>query len=130
MLAKLFARVKPKAPKRDRTNLAFRDSESAFQYACKYCDCTLIPGCQIVALVLDASGLPGEAPDFYIIKVASENGGVEVVADPAVPSDVFRAGELVSFWFSGDFDLKQAPKGLINARLMPEFDVELGWKKA
>ncbi|WP_186057866.1 hypothetical protein [Burkholderia gladioli] len=130
MLKKLFATVGQKAPKNDRTNLVFKDGESAFQYACKYCDCTLIPDHQIVALVLDASGLPGEAPDFYIIKVASANGGVEVVADPADLNDVFREGELVSFWFSGSFDTKRAPIGLIATRLTPEFDFELGWKKA
>lgn len=80
--------------------------------------------------MLDVTGLPDEAPDFYIIKVASEDGGVDIVAEPADPSDVFTAGELVSFWYSGSSDIRGAPKGLIAARLLPEFDTELGWKKA
>jgi hypothetical protein len=131
MLKKLFAKFeRATTVEMDRRKLAFKDNESAFWYACEYIDCTLFPDSRTVALVLDATGLPHEVPDFYIIKVASKSGGVDVVADPANPTDVFKAGDLVSFWCSGVCDAKGAPKGLIASKLLPEFDIQLGWKNA
>lgn len=130
MLKNLLAKEKRTPVDTDPRRLAFKDNESAFQYACEHCDCTLVPERQTVALVLDVTGLPDAAPDFYIIKVASVDGGFDVMADPANPTDVFNTGELVSFWYSGSVDANGTPKGLIAARLLPELDVELGWKKA
>ncbi len=87
-------------------------------------------GVQIVALVLDATGFPQESPDFYIIKIASEKGGIDVVASLTNPTDVLNVGDLVSFWYSGTSDARGVPQGLIASKLLPELDVELGWKKA
>lgn len=130
MFKDLLAKTKRKLAHADTRRLAFKDNESAFRYACEYCDCTLVPKREIVALVLDVTGLPNAPPDFYVVKVASVNGGFNVVADPAKPIDVFSIGELVSFWYSGRVDANGAPEGLIADRLLPELDVERGWKKA
>lgn len=90
----LFKKIFPSNADADKeTDLVFKSSEDAFEYACKYMDCTLGEGKSVPAIVVDArefasdlrSAVKTESDksQLVMIKVASKNGGFVIPAKTA-----------------------------------------------
>jgi hypothetical protein len=76
------------------TPLIFRNNKSAFEYACKFMDCTLKKEAKIPALVIEilerGANQPSTTGQDMIIKVASDDGGF-LILNSSLGDDDFSA---------------------------------------
>lgn len=85
----------------------FKNSQGAFEYACKYLDCTLRKDAMLPAIVIsNASQKYGQSEerekDFFLIKVASDDGGFEVLAETVNNTDIkLKQGDFVGWQAAG-----------------------------
>jgi hypothetical protein len=138
----MFGWLKKRPP---RATLHFKDSLSAFAFACETLSSEISSGAVLSALVLDASEETGEGPavkresdgnQTAILKVCSSDGGFTSIAGSASPNGpTLRPGDLVS-WRAirrvegrgvGYGDERSEWIGMILARLKPEYEPGRGW---
>lgn len=94
-------------PEKIFDNLMFKDNNSAFDYACKYIDCTPKEGATLLAIVLDSKEeyetkqsvkTQDDGSQLAMIKVASDDGGFNVPANTAGTEGVIlKPGDLVAW---------------------------------
>lgn len=124
--------------------LVFKSNMAAFEYACKYLDCTLNEGATLPAIVIDAKDELGteksvktqdDGSQLAMIKVASSEGGFIVLANTAgKESTILKPGDFVAWQamqhmpdigkIAGDLIFGWA--GLIIGTLKPELTSN-GW---
>ena len=94
-------------PEKIFDNLIFKDNNAAFDYACKYIDCTLKEDATLLAIVLDSKEeyrtkqsvkTQDDGSQLAMIKVASDDGGFNVPANTAgTKGAVLKPGDLVAW---------------------------------
>ncbi len=71
----------------------FKDNKSAFEYACKFKDCTIYEGAHIPALVIDSD----KDNEKVALKVASDDGGFLTLARPITKEHNIQNGDFVAW---------------------------------
>lgn len=129
----------------EETLLPFKNNQLAFEYVCKYMDCTLQSEKPLPALVAQANEFAGiEFPvqkdengiQTVLLKVASDDGGFFVMAKTPkpIPFDL-ESGDFVAWQplqYKGEVVKNTEDKrigwiGLIVAKLKPDLDTKKGW---
>lgn len=120
--------------------LPFKSGEGFFQHWCAYGQNRIEQDEPAVALVLDAREFAGtqeavktrdDGIQIAVVRVASDDGGFEVIAETAGPGEPLVPGDAV-MWLPGAFledtadripDPRGAWAGLIVAKVAPEIDL-------
>ena len=130
---------------RDTTLLPFKDTNTAFSYACEFLDAKLQVGSVLPALVLDAGAQTGGGPpvrvqpdgnQIAVVRICSKDGGfVHLAATSGQVGPRLQPGDLVA-WSALEYslrlirsheDARTLYNGLIVAKLKPEFTLGQGW---
>ncbi len=102
----------------------FKNSQGAFEYACKYLDCTLREDAMLPAIVISNAGQKygkdkERAKDLFLIKVVSNDGGFEVFAATLNNTDIkLKPGDFVGW---------QAAKLIPDLGKKLGADIRCGW---
>lgn len=121
-------------------DLCFKDNESAFDYACKYCTTDIAERQGLIALVITDQEPDEDGNAIYAVKISSDDGGFIV---PAIfmknKSDVGTSplikGDLV-IWVPSQYsdemantlgDKRKGWMGYLAAKAEPKLSLSEGW---
>lgn len=121
-------------------DLCFKDNESAFDYACKYCTTDIAERQGLIALVITDQEPDDDGNAIYAVKISSDDGGFIV---PAIfmknKSDVGTSplikGDLV-IWVPSQYsdemantlgDKRKGWMGYLAAKAEPKLSLSEGW---
>lgn len=121
-------------------DLCFKDNESAFEYACKYCTTDIAERQGLLALVITDQEPDGDGNALYAVKVSSDDGGFIVPAifmAAQVDSDAgsLEKGDLV-IWVPSQYsegmaktlgDTRKGWMGYLAAKAEPKLTQSDGW---
>ncbi|HBT3179508.1 TPA: hypothetical protein MBF34_002554 [Klebsiella aerogenes] len=121
-------------------DLIFKDNESAFDYACKYCTTDIIEKQGLIALIITDQNPNDNGDAIYAVKVSSADGGFVV---PAIfingnhqKTIALQKGDLV-VWVPSEYskemadtlgDQRKGWMGYIAATANPVLSHADGWK--
>ena len=114
--------------------LVFKDNESAFEYSCKFMDCSIIPGSALPGIVLHVE--PGkEGLQLLSLKVVSNDGGLDIPYSTTVNAEVPKLieGDFVAFQvveYDSSLPVIGGLIGFVVAKLEPILDMKQGWKNS
>ncbi|ELB7713596.1 hypothetical protein RH756_000714 [Salmonella enterica] len=123
-----------------KKDLCFKDNESAFDYACKYCTTDISERQGLIALVITDLEPDDDGNAIYAVKISSDDGGFIV---PAIfmknKSDVGTSplikGDLV-IWVPSQYsdemantlgDKRKGWMGYLAAKAEPKLSLSEGW---
>jgi hypothetical protein len=126
--------------------LFFKSGEAAFESACKYSECVLGEGYNLIAIVVDTRHIVGgeaavktlpNGNQLAMLKVSSADGGFMVMSETLYASGPkLEPGDLVS-WRIGRYssdvaeiygDKRSGWVGIIVAKIKPEYSIKDGWR--
>lgn len=129
---------RPKKPPQ-RGALVFKENVGAFEYACKYMDCTIAEGRVLPALVKAVDFETKDGRQSCTLKLVSDEGGREITLCDTLNADVpkLKQGDLVAYRIVGHFPDSNSTismlsvMGFIVAKLEPAWSLDhQGWKVA
>ncbi|WP_246030522.1 hypothetical protein [Kluyvera ascorbata] len=122
-------------------DLCFKDNESAFEYACKYCTTDIAERQGLLALVITDQEPDGDGNALYAVKISSDDGGFIVPAlfmknksDVGIP--ILTKGDLV-IWVPSQYsdemaktlgDKRKGWMGYLAAKAEPRLSQSEGWR--
>ena len=119
-------------------DLCFKDNESAFEYACKYCTTEIVERQGLLALVITNQEPDDDGNAIYAVKVSSDDGGFIV---PAIfmaaqkDAGAVEKGDLV-IWVPSQYsdemaktlgDQRKGWMGYLAAKAEPKLSQSDGW---
>jgi len=119
-------------------DLWFKDNESAFEYACKYCTTDIAERQGLLALVITDQEPDGDGNAIYAVKVSSDDGGFIVPAifmAAQADSGALEKGDLV-IWVPSQYsdemaktlgDPRKGWMGYLAAKAEPKLTQSDGW---